>query len=74
MTSPGSSRRTGYGWSRSGAVVVYVPLLQQPGERARVGPDLAGRRCRWSGRYAASCLAMVLLYSRAAVPFLYFQF
>ncbi len=54
-----------------GVAVVYVPLLEKPAAaffgRTSSGFSLAGPFCGF-------LLAMVLLYSRAAVPFLYFQF
>ena len=54
-----------------GAIAVYVPLMQRPVANAfgRMGNGLA-----LVGPLCGFMLAMVLLYSRAAVPFLYFQF
>ena len=54
-----------------GAAVVYVPLIG-PWLGARSG--LAGRGLSLVGPFCGFLAAMVLLYSRAAVPFLYFQF
>ena len=54
-----------------GMVVVYIPLIERPViaavGRYGGGLSLVGPLCGF-------LLAMVLLYSRAAVPFLYFQF
>ncbi len=51
-----------------GAAVVYLPLARAPAAgRAGAALSLAGPFCGF-------LLAAVLLYSRAAVPFLYFQF
>ena len=54
-----------------GVAVIYVPLLERPVAaffgRTSGGLSLVGPFCGF-------LLAMVLLYSRAAVPFLYFQF
>ena len=54
-----------------GMVVVYIPLIERPVAAAfgRHGGGLA-----LVGPLCGFMLAMVLLYSRAAVPFLYFQF
>ena len=54
-----------------GVAVVYAPLIGRPVARAmgRVGAGLS-----LAGPFCGFLLAMVLLYSRAAVPFLYFQF
>lgn len=54
-----------------GVAVIYVPLIAQwVGVRAGV----AGQGLSLVGPFCGFLLAMVLLYSRAAVPFLYFQF
>jgi alginate O-acetyltransferase complex protein AlgI len=66
-------------------VLVYLPLLQAALRRAaaRFLPMAANERPAWGslslalstmGPLAGFVLAVVLLYSRAAVPFLYFQF
>ncbi len=54
-----------------GMIVVYIPLIERPVAAAfgRLGGGLA-----LVGPLCGFMLAMVLLYSRAAVPFLYFQF
>ena len=54
-----------------GIAVVYAPLIARPVAAAtgRVGTTLS-----LIGPFCGFLLAMVLLYSRAAVPFLYFQF
>ena len=54
-----------------GLAVVYAPLLERPVAAAfgRLGGGMA-----LVGPLCGFMLAMVLLYSRAAVPFLYFQF
>ncbi len=54
-----------------GVLVVYVPLVERPVAAAfgRVGSGFS-----LAGPFCGFLLAMVLLYSRAAVPFLYFQF
>jgi alginate O-acetyltransferase complex protein AlgI len=54
-----------------GAAIVYVPLV---GARAAAASGAAGRGLSLIGPFCGFLLAMVLLYSRAAVPFLYFQF
>ncbi len=55
----------------AGIAVVYVPLIERPVAAAfgRTGGGVA-----LAGPFCGFLLAMVLLYSRAAVPFLYFQF
>ena len=54
-----------------GLAVIYVPLIERPVAAAfgRIGGGLS-----LAGPFCGFLLAMVLLYSRAAVPFLYFQF
>ena len=54
-----------------GIAVVYAPLLarQAAARTGRVGASLT-----LAGPFCGFALALVLLYSRAAVPFLYFQF
>ena len=54
-----------------GAAVVYAPLIGQ-----RMGPllGMAGRGASLAAPFCGFLLGLVLLYSRAAVPFLYFQF
>ncbi len=52
--------------------MVYVPLVRAARWR-RVRPD-GGAALSLVGPFCGFLLAMVLLYSRAAVPFLYFQF
>ena len=54
-----------------GVAAVYVPLLQRPAA-ALFGRTAGGLAL--VGPFCGFLLAMVLLYSRAAVPFLYFQF
>ncbi len=49
-----------------GAGVVYLPLLPQPARLVRLGAAV--------GPICGFLLGIVLLYSRSAVPFLYFQF
>jgi alginate O-acetyltransferase complex protein AlgI len=62
-------------------VVVYLPLLRglrrpAPSPSAALVSRWAGLRLAWStvAPVVGFMLAIVLLYSRAAVPFLYFQF
>ena len=54
-----------------GVAIVYLPLVERPVARTmgRVGSGAS-----LAGPFCGFLLAMVLLYSRAAVPFLYFQF
>jgi alginate O-acetyltransferase complex protein AlgI len=54
-----------------GVAVVYVPLIERQVARVmgRVGGGVS-----LVGPFCGFLLAMVLLYSRSAVPFLYFQF
>ncbi len=54
-----------------GALVVYVPLVERP-IAALFGRTAGGFSL--VGPFLGFLLSMVLLYSRAAVPFLYFQF
>ena len=54
-----------------GVAVVYVPLVERP-VAALFGRTAGGFSL--VGPFCGFLLAMVLLYSRAAVPFLYFQF
>ena len=53
------------------AMVVYVPLFSNRVARAT---GRAGEALALAGPFCGFLLAMVLLYSREAVPFLYFQF
>jgi alginate O-acetyltransferase complex protein AlgI len=62
-------------------MVVYLPLLRglrrpAPSPSAALVSRWAGLRLAWStvAPVVGFMLAIVLLYSRAAVPFLYFQF
>ena len=54
-----------------GAAIIYLPLAERPLAACfgRTGPGFS-----LVGPFCGFLLAMVLLYSRAAVPFLYFQF
>lgn len=54
-----------------GVAVVYVPLLER---RVSAALGRSGGGLSLVGPFCGFMLAMVLLYSRAAVPFLYFQF
>ncbi len=54
-----------------GIAVVYAPLLARP---AAAGTGRVGASLTLAGPFCGFALAVVLLYSRAAVPFLYFQF
>jgi len=57
--------------------LVYLPLLRDRLPLLRLGPEGVppGWRLAWAfWPFAAFLLGLVLLYSRAAVPFLYFQF
>ena len=54
-----------------GVAIVYVPVIERP-VAALFGRTASGLSL--VGPFCGFLLAMVLLYSRAAVPFLYFQF
>jgi alginate O-acetyltransferase complex protein AlgI len=54
-----------------GVLVVYVPLISG---RVAAASGRIGRGLALVGPFCGFMLAIVLLYSRAAVPFLYFQF
>jgi alginate O-acetyltransferase complex protein AlgI len=54
-----------------GVAVVYVPLVSRP---IAAATGRAGAALSLVGPFCGFLLAVVLLYSRAAVPFLYFQF
>jgi alginate O-acetyltransferase complex protein AlgI len=54
-----------------GIAVVYVPLIER---RVAAAFGQVGSGLSLVGPFCGFLLAMVLLYSRAAVPFLYFQF
>lgn len=54
-----------------GVLVVYVPLVA---DRVGAVTGRFGQAVSLVGPFAGFLVAMVLLYSRAAVPFLYFQF
>jgi alginate O-acetyltransferase complex protein AlgI len=54
-----------------GAAVIYVPLIER---RVSAAFGQVGSALSLVGPFCGFLLGMVLLYSRAAVPFLYFQF
>jgi alginate O-acetyltransferase complex protein AlgI len=54
-----------------GAAVIYVPLIER---RVAAAFGQVGSGLSLVGPFCGFLLGMVLLYSRAAVPFLYFQF
>ena len=54
-----------------GVAAIYLPLAARPLAAAGGAP---GRGAALAGPFCGFLVAMVLLYSRAAVPFLYFQF
>ncbi len=54
-----------------GAAVIYLPLIARP---VAVASGRTGAALSVAGPFCGFLVAMALLYSRAAVPFLYFQF